>query len=178
MFLNVTARRRNDGEVRNMDEINVYAYTSGTHQFKHKHIAGCFLVECIKDGNLYTYPPEGRDTFEIWEDATPQRATAYLLTRAVNIVEYYLNLTEGVKTVMIYLQDCASRPFKNDWPHKWEMSGYVNAHGDPVKDRDLWEQYNTHMHKLDGINIGFTTMPGSYQALMMSQLNKKLKEIG
>lgn len=160
-----------------MDEINVHIYTSGTHQFKHKHIVGHFLVECIKDGNLYTYPPQDKDTFEVWEDATPARVTAYLLTRAVNIVQYYLNLTEDVKTVMVYLQDCGARPFMNKWPEKWEASGYLNAHGVYIKDRELWEQYNTHMHKLDGINIGFTTMPGSYQALMTDQATKKLREI-
>ena len=160
-----------------MDEINVYAYTTATHSFQHKLIVGHFLVECIKDGELYTYPPVGKDTFESWQDAMPDRATAYLLTRAVNVVKYYLGLTKDVETVKIYIDEIASRPFKNEWPLKWEASGYLTAHGTEVKNREVWEQYNTYIHKLDDVNLVFMTLSNSYEVLMHEQAKKKLSEI-
>lgn len=169
--------RRYESEVNVMDEINVHVYTSGVHNMKHKQIVGHFLVECIKDGNLYTYPPEGKTTMECWENATPARATAYLLTRAVNIVNYYLGITQDVKKITVYMEQIQAAPFINHWPEKWEHSGYLNKGGLQIQDRDVWEQYNTYMHKLDGITIEFTTKPGSFQSLMIQQAQNELKRL-
>lgn len=160
-----------------MDEVNLYVYTTGKHQFKHKLIVAHYLVECIRDGNLYTYPPEDKDTFECWENSTPERAASYLIARAVGVILYYLGQTKDVKTVQIYLDRSAARPFINGWPLKWEASGYMTAHGTEVKNRDLWEQYNAQIHKLDGVNLAFTTAPNSYESIMLRQAEKELERI-
>ena len=160
-----------------MDEINVHVYTSGVHSMNHKVLVGHFLVECIKDGKLYTYPGENKNTFETWENTTPSRVTAYLLTRAVNIVSYYLTQTEGIEKITVYMDHIQAQPFINHWPEKWESTGYLNKHGHEIKNREVWEQYNTYMHKLDGITIEFTTKPGSFQSLMIQQALNELKRL-
>lgn len=156
------------------DQINVYVHTSGVHSFN-QEIAGSYVVEYIKDGIPYTYPPEGKSTMLYAERATPERVTINLLTRAVAVIRQYLDKAKDIKSVTVYLDLIASRAFINNWPKRWEAEGYMSARHIEVKNREAWERYNEYMHKLDDVNICFTTLADSYQTLMIKQAQEEVK---
>lgn len=156
------------------DQINVYVHTSGVHSFN-QEIAGSYVVEYIHDGIPYTYPKEGQSTMIYQEKATPERMTINLLTMAVSKIRYFLDHSEGIDCITIYLDHTAARAFINGWPKKWERDNYMTAHGVQIKNQSAWERYNEYMHKLDDVEVYFTTLADSYQALMIIQAQEEVK---
>ncbi len=157
-----------------MDKVNIFAATTIKGPSKQAAV-GHFIIELIHDGVSHTYPPPGKDTFIYRESTTATSLTIELFVNALYILPYILKKTSEVESITCWMDETAQGPFCNRWFDKWQKDGWLTAKGDPVKDREKWQQLVESMEKVSKRFI-FTADHNSYRDLMQFQAKQELEK--
>lgn len=144
-------------------KVNIYIETK-TKGFGTKEAAGEWLVE-------FTTSSGQKETREgmLWRKETTDFAlTLELIRDAISIL---------TKTCSILVTtSCGYVTGNIELVPKWEKNGWITAKGDPVKNKELWQQVSglirEHYHSVE-----FRSVAHEYQELMKYNIRKELGKI-
>ena len=159
-----------------MDELNIFIATTIKGPSK-QEAAGHFLIELIHNGEIMTYPPEGKSTFIYHESTTITALTTELLANALHVSKYIIDryTDKSLETISVWMEEQASGPYCNRWFDKWQQDGWMNSKGEPIKDAEKWQKLIEEMKILSKRYI-FNAGHNSYKNLLQQQAQKELNK--
>lgn len=139
---------------------DVKIYIETTRGVKLKHGVGMYMVEFIKPNG----DTETRQGFVTEEDTTENIVALKTVIAAMNI------LIKQCEVTVITTNEIILAAERHGWLSKWRIEGWTNSAGEPVKNKELWQQVDELMDKHLVI---FVREHNPYKTIMDKEIHKK-----
>lgn len=108
-------------------------------------------VDCLSTGGAYVKINENSGYYTHTEErgSTNQRGELSALVLALATVLCYNESDAYIISDSEYLVNCINKEWYKNWPAK----GWLTALGEPVKNRDMWEQVSNQMKQIEDAAI-------------------------
>lgn len=122
---------------------------------------GMYLIEWVKDGIPIT-----REGFVHQEEGTEAQICLKAMINAFHILKKPCQTLINTQSRTIF------NTINNGWLEGWQQSGFTNAKGEEVKNKDLWLMF---LEKTTIHSYSISTGHHEYKNVMQSELNQEFE---